>query len=156
MARIETIGMTQTPVPAEPPRQLWRLALDVYLKATSIAYLGWALWEWAALIGVVPSLIGDPHRTPLPRQGAAFFFAGIDPVAAVGLWLGSTWGVATWLLATFARVLIHTAYAGIFDWTPVGTTLQVAGVAVYLLLFLLAERAERDAKRRRRRPRDLV
>ena len=150
MARIETIGTTQTPVPAEPPRQLWRLALDVYLKATSIAYLGWALWEWAALIGVVPPLL-EPARVNLPRQGAVYFFAIFDPVAAVGLWLGAAWGTATWLVGTFARIIIHTFYARSFGWNAPWTAIQAGTVVVYLALFFLAERADREAKKRRRR-----
>ena len=129
----------------------WRLALDVYLRLLSVGHLGWALWEWAALIGIVPPVFGDGPRAQLPRMGASYFFAGLDPVAAVGLWLGSTWGTATWLVATFARIIIHTGYAGIFDWATPWTALQVVSLLIYVLLFFLSERAEREAKKRVRR-----
>ena len=155
MARIETTVAANRAWTEDRPAVRWRLILDVFLRLVSLGHLVWALWQWAALIGIVPSLIGDPGRAPLPRQGAAFFFAGIDPVAAVGLWLGSTWGVATWLVVTFARILIHTAYAGIFDWTPGWTAFQFATVTLYVVLFLLAERADRESrKKQRRRPAD--
>ncbi|MDK9696494.1 MAG: DUF6163 family protein [Siculibacillus sp.] len=150
MARIETIVAAQPPTAPEPARPRWRIAHDVFLKIMAIAHLGWALWEWAAIMGIVPP-IDEPGRTNLPRQGAALFFAAFDPVAAVGLWLGSTWGTATWLVVTFARILIHTGYAGIFGWTGPWTIAQVAAVAIYLALFFLAERADREAKKRRRR-----
>ncbi len=149
MARIETIGAPHFPTTVEPARPRWRIAHDVYLKAMSLAYLGWALWEWAAIIGVVPP-IDDPGRTNLPRQGAVLFFAALDPVAAVGLWLGSAWGTATWLVVTFARVIIHTGYAGIFGWTGPWTIVQVVSVTIYLALFFLAERADREVRKRRR------
>lgn len=149
MPRIEsTLFARQTSDP--PVRSRWRTAHDVFLRIVSVVYLVWTLWEWAALIGLVPPLVDD-HRTNLPRQGAILFFAALDPVAAVGLWLGSAWGTATWLVVTFARIIIHTGYAGIFGWTGPLTLLQAASVVVYLVLFVMAERAERDADRRRRR-----
>ena len=151
MARIETIAAVQHPArTVAPARPRWRTAHDLYLKVMSLAYLGWALWEWAALIGVVPPLL-EPSRVNLPRQGAVYFFALFDPVAAVGLWLGAPWGTATWLVDTFARIIIHTGYSGIFGWAAPWTFVQVITVAIYLALFFLAEKADREAKKRRRR-----
>jgi hypothetical protein len=150
MARIESIVAAQPSAPPEPAKPRWRTAHDVYLKVMALAFLGWAIWEWAAIIGLVPSLDGG-QRTNLPRQGATLFFAAFDPVAAVGLWLGSTWGTATWLVVTFARVIIHTGYAGIFGWTGPWTIVQVVSVVIYLALFFLAERADRESRKRRRR-----
>ena len=154
MARIETTATATRAWVEDRPPVRWRLILSVFLRLAALGHLAWALWEWAALIGLVPPVIGVETKAHLPRQGAAFFFAGVDPVAAVGLWLGSTWGVATWLVATFARILIHTAYAGIFDWTPPWTALQGVSIAVYLVLFFLSERSEREEKLKRRRRSD--
>ena len=157
MARIESTLAAARPAAAPPPTVRWRLILDVGLRLLALAHLAWALWEWAALIGLVPPLGGTDPRAQLPRQGAAFFFAGVDPIAAVGLWLGSTWGTATWLVATFARIIIHTAYSGIFDWALPWTAFQVATIAIYLMLFFLSERGEREEKmRKRRRPDGVV
>lgn len=129
----------------------WRKALAVYLRLLAIGHLAWALWQWAALVGVVPPLDGEMTRAQLPRMGASWFFACLDPVAAVGLWLGATWGTATWLVVTFARVVIHTGYAGIFGWDVPMTVFQVTTILIYLALFLFAERAEREARKRSRR-----
>ncbi|MER2607096.1 MAG: DUF6163 family protein [Siculibacillus sp.] len=152
MARIEsTLAATRALAERRGQGLRWRLVLDVFLRAVSIGHLLWTLYEWAALIGLIAPIDGVTTRAQLPRQGAAFFFAGLDPVAAVGLWLGSTWGVATWLVVTFARILIHTAYAGIFDWALPWTLFQAATILIYLTLFFLSERADREAKKNRRR-----
>ena len=129
------------------------MAHDLYLKAIGLGHLGWALWEWAALMGFVAPLV-DPGRMNLPRQGAVMFFSAFDPVAAVGLWLGSAWGTATWLVVTFARIIIHTGYAGIFGWTGPWTIAQAVSILVYLALFFLSERADREAKKLKRRRAD--
>jgi hypothetical protein len=150
MARIETLGIAQPPASPVAATPRWRIAHDVFLKTMALVYLAWTIWEWAALIGLVPP-IDEPARSNLPRQGAVLFFAAFDPVAAVGLWLGSAWGTATWLVVTFARMIIHTGYAGIFGWTGPWTIAQAVSVVIYLALFFLAERADREAKKRRRR-----
>lgn len=147
MARIET-HPTQTQTIAQGSAGIpWRPVHEGYLRLLSIGHLAWALYEWAALIGLLPSLV---DKVNLPRMGAAYFFAGLDPVAAVGLWFGSTWGAATWLVVTFARVIIHTGYAGIFGWNGVWTIAQVISLLTYLATFFLAERADREEKKRRR------
>ena len=57
------------------------------------------------------------------------------------------------LVVTFARIIIHTGYAGIFGWTGPWTILQVVSVLIYLVLFFLAERSDREAKKKsRKRP----
>lgn len=151
MARIESTLAAARPAAAPTPMVRWRLILDVGLRLLALAHLAWALWEWAALLGIVPPVVDASARAVLPRQGAAYFFAGMDPVAAVGLWLGATWGVATWLVITFARIIIHTAYSGIFDWNTEWTVIQAATVLIYFALFFLTERAEREARKNRRR-----
>ncbi len=151
MARIEPTLAAAKALAERKAGLDWRTVLDVYLRLLALGHLGWALWEWAALIGVVPPIESDMTRAHLPRMGAAYFFTGLDPVVAVGLWLGSTWGVASWLVASFARIVIHTGYAGIFGWTVPWTVFQVATVLLYLALFFFAERAEREAKKRSRR-----
>jgi hypothetical protein len=151
MVRIEPTLATAKALAERKTGMRWRLALDIWLRVLALGHLAWALWEWAALMGIVPPVGGEVTRAQLPRMGASYFFAGIDPVAAVGLWLGSTWGTATWLVATFARIIIHTGYAGIFGWTTEATALQVVSLLVYLMLFFFAERADREDKKRNRR-----
>jgi hypothetical protein len=136
----------------EPTRPRPRLLLDVFLRCLSVAHLGWSLWEWAAILGLVPPIFSLHEKAQLPRMGATWFFATLDPMAAVGLWFGSVWGTATWLVVTFARIIIHTGYAGLFGWTGPWTIVQVATILIYLTLHLLAERAERQIRKTRRRP----
>ncbi|TBW39733.1 hypothetical protein EYW49_05600 [Siculibacillus lacustris] len=150
MPRIDSLAAPHQPPPAER-RPRWRVMHDVYLRLLAVVHLVWSLWEWAAVIGLVPPVFGVEQRAILPRLGATYFFAALDPMAAVGLWFGSVWGTATWLVVTFARMIIHTGFAGLFGWTGPWTIVQAVSVVVYLALFFLAERADREARKTRRR-----
>jgi hypothetical protein len=134
-------------------RPRWRLLLDLFLRTLAIGHLVWSLWEWAAILGLVPPIFSPHQKALLPRLGATYFFAALDPMAAVGLWFGSVWGIATWLVVTFARIVIHTGYAGLFGWTGPWTIVQAVTILVYVALFLLAERADREARKKHRRTR---
>ena len=55
-------------------------------------------FPWGEILDLSP---GRPPFADLPmgRQSAIIYFAVIDFVAAVGLWLTSAWGGVVWLLA---------------------------------------------------------
>src|ERR1043166_4401523 len=66
---------------------LWTRRLVLYLRIVAGLALLKGLYHWAGILG-----IGAPpgeafDANPLPWQAATVFFAVIDPVAAVGLWL---------------------------------------------------------------------
>lgn len=150
MPRIETTlsVASRDETPATPGV---KVLLDVFLRLLAIGHLGWALWEWAAILGLVPPVFSLHEKALLPRLGATWFFAALDPMAAVGLWFCSVWGTATWLVVTFARIIIHTGYAGLFGWTGVWTIVQALTILAYLLLYVLTEKAERAVRKTRRR-----
>src|SRR5262249_21013342 len=73
---------------------LWTRRLVLYLRIVAGLSLLKGLYHWAGIAG-----IGDPpgagfEANPLPWQAATVFFAVIDLVAAVGLWLGARCGRA--------------------------------------------------------------
>ena len=155
MARIETTAASASTRAwvEDRPAVRWRFVLTAYLRIVSVCHLLWALWEWAALIGIVPPIGGTrPARSCRARAPPSSSPVSIrSPPSACG-W-ARPGAPATWLVATFARIIIHTAYAGIFDWDLPWTLLQIGTIAVYLLLFFLSERADREeGLRRRRRP----
>lgn len=83
----------------------WSWRLGIFLRALAVAELGKGLAYWALLIGA-----GGPTE-PLPDGSARWlvatvFFAVADPVAAVGLWVGAAWGVAIWLIAAAAQLIV--------------------------------------------------
>ncbi|MES2906275.1 MAG: DUF6163 family protein [Pseudomonadota bacterium] len=45
-----------------------------------------------------------------PQQVSGGFFAVLDLVAAVGLWLVSSWGAVVWLVTALSDIVIHSFF----------------------------------------------
>ena len=94
--------------------------------------------EWAAIIGLVPvgsAAFGD--------QSAAWQIATINLavsylVAAVGLWMLTTWGIVIWIYATASVISMYTVFAGTFGIDLLAIALQLTVVAAYIALRLIA------------------
>jgi uncharacterized membrane protein (DUF2068 family) len=66
---------------------------------------------------------------PTPWQTATVFFAVIDLVAAVGLWLAAAWGAVVWLTAAVSMAAVEVFFPQVYG----GRMLVV--VTEFLLLF---------------------
>lgn len=83
----------------------WTWRLGLLLRALALVELVKGLGHWAALIGAGGA--AEPFAArPLGWFLTQAFFAAVDPVAAVGLWVGAPWGVAIWLIAALAQMSV--------------------------------------------------
>ena len=124
------------------PRWNWTGALVWYMRTLAWVWIGKGLFEWAIILGAVPSL-GDFSRMTLPLQASIVVFACLDFLAAIGLWLAAAWGGAIWLLCTVVEAAspvlgLRAAPIGVF-----GALLNVALVAGYFFLSWQAARERR-------------
>src|SRR4051794_41647329 len=68
------------------------------------------LYHWAVVSGVTGPPDGFEYQ-PTPWQTATIFFAVIDLVAAVGLWLAAAWGGVVWLTAAISIAAVEIAFS---------------------------------------------
>jgi len=84
------------------------------------------------------------------RAGATIFFAVIDLVAAVGLWLAAAWGGVVWLTASISMAAIELFFrrsmAAHLDRDP-----EFIAIAIYIALALMAGRDGRTSSYSTRR-----
>ncbi len=70
-------------------------------------------------------------------QTATVFFAVINLVAAVGLWLAAPWGAVVWLTSAVSMVVIEIAFPAVFDDPFVIVLFQPVVIVAYLVLVCL-------------------
>jgi len=117
----------------------WRLVLVWFLRLLSAFWLAKGLTAWMVIFG----LPGNPQppfeNRLLSYQAIIVYFAVIDLVAAVGLWLTSTWGGVLWLLAAISQMLLSFLFPRFVPMTAWLVGLYIGLIAVYFLATWAAE-----------------
>ena len=120
-------------------RMRWRTILVWLLRLLSIAWMAKGLLQWAVILGLGPES-GPPFESrPLTFQAITVYFAVFDLVAAVGLWLTSTWGGVLWLLAAMSQLLLGFFFP---RWLPLSPVLIGSYVMLMLAYFVATWAAE--------------
>jgi hypothetical protein len=85
-------------------RLSWTHALVWYMRTLAWVWVAKGLFNWGLVLGALPRY-GDFTMAPRAVQGAIVFFAAVDLLAAVGLWLAAAWGGVVWLLCAAIEVV---------------------------------------------------
>src|ERR1700681_3118499 len=98
----------------EPSGEIWATRLVLFLRVMAAIALVKGLYYWAIVCGVgAPSPQGfDAYA--MPYQSATVFFAVIDLVAAVGLWLAAPWGAVVWLTSVISMAAVEALFSQIY------------------------------------------
>lgn len=133
----------------------WGQLLTLFMRIMALFWVAQGLMQWRVI------LEGDQPIFDVMPQAAAFsviFFAVLDLVAAVGLWLATPWGGVLWLLIASAQIFVASSMPSFFagGYWLIGIDLVL--IALYFTLTFEAGRdfeARRLMDRRRRRNLDL-
>jgi len=143
--RVELIDVSpaktdETPLASMIASIRWKTALIWYMRTLAWVWIGKGLFEWALILGAVPSL-GDFSRMTLPQQSSIVVFACLDFLAAIGLWLAAPWGGAIWLLCAVVE-----AASPAFSprAATIGFSVAFLNVALVAGYFFLSWRAVRE------------
>ncbi len=133
---------TLDPVQAEEPEQsrsVWTERLLLFLRIMAALSMAKGLYHWAAVCG----LSGAPESfelQPLPWQAGTVFFAVIDLVAAIGLWLAAAWGAVVWLTAAVSMAAVEVLFPQVFGAQIAVVVAEGVLLCVYLFLAIQSAR----------------
>jgi uncharacterized protein DUF6163 len=131
------------PVHAEEERRhegAWTERLVLFLRVMAIVSMLKGLYHWAAVCGFIGGQDGGFLSHGPQWQTATIFFAVIDLVAAVGLWLAAPWGAVVWLTAAVSMAVITMFFQQVYGAQPAIVVLEGAMIAGYLFLAIQAAR----------------
>jgi Family of unknown function (DUF6163) len=139
--QVQTLEPVQAE-PAAPPPQRWASWLIIFLRAMAAISLIKGLYHWAVVCGIdAPSRAGfEAYSTPY--QAATVFFAVIDLVAAVGLWLAAPWGAVVWLTSVISMAAVELLFPQIYGGNIWVIVADVLLLGAYLWLALMAAREQ--------------
>lgn len=105
----------------------------IFLRLVAISCLWFGLEYWALLVGYSAGGHGRFDLLDLSARSAATTLAVVFPVAALGLWLASSWGSVMWAIAAGLQVSMFVFWTDVFGEQPLVVLAHVAVVLVYLL-----------------------
>lgn len=132
---------TMEPVQAEHPvaeEGRWTARLLLFLRVMAGLSMLKGLYHWSVVTGIAGPVEGFEGQ-PLPWQVGTVFFAVIDLVAAIGLWLAAAWGAVVWLTAAVSMAAVEVFFPQVYGGRILVVVLE--GVLLFGYLFLAIQSA---------------
>ncbi|MEM7556869.1 MAG: hypothetical protein AAF378_22800 [Cyanobacteria bacterium P01_A01_bin.84] len=120
-------------------------SMRIFFKILSIFYLYGAIVHYANLLG-----FGEIPFTeePLSWQIADIFYAILDTLTVIGLWLNTRWGIVGFLIGITSQLILYIGFPHWFAFTPEHLQLlwsmvifHVVTLSIFFSLLLFAPKA---------------
>ena len=113
----------------------WTQRLVAFLRVMAAISMIKGLYHWARVCGIG----GDQFEYhSIAWQSATVFFAVLDLVAAVGLWLAAAWGAVVWLMSVASMLVLEIFFPQVFGASVLTGILEAALLGLYLYLAVMA------------------
>lgn len=118
----------------------WTRWLVMFLRAMALLSMLKGLYHWSVVLGIGEGPDTRFAANPVPWQTATVYFAIIDLVAAVGLWLAAVWGAVVWLTAAVSMAAVEAFFPQIYGGSVMVVAIELALLCCYLVLAMQSAR----------------
>ena len=118
----------------------WFHRLVLFLRVMAVLSILKGLYHWAQVTGFVGGEEEAFENQTMAWQTATIYFAVIELVAAVGLWLATPWGAVVWLTTVVSMAVIELMFPGIYGGSLLVVAIEAFMLAGYLVLAWMAAR----------------
>lgn len=136
-------AMSVAAISSERPEaddSVWTRRLVLFLRVMAVLSIIKGLYHWAQVTGFVGTEDEAFENQAMAWQTATVYFAVIELVAAVGLWLATPWGAVVWLTTVVSMAVIELMFPGIYGGSLIIVGLEGLLLAAYLALAWMAAR----------------
>jgi hypothetical protein len=119
---------------------VWTRRLVFFLRVMAVVSIAKGLYHWAQVTGFVGSEEEAFENQSMAWQTATIYFAVIELVAAVGLWLATPWGAVVWLTTVVSMAVIELMFPNIYGGSLMVVAFEALMLAGYLGLAWMAAR----------------
>ena len=119
----------------------WGLILVIFMRLLAALWILQGLLQWSLFMTPRDAIF---DRLSTGQVSSIIFFAVIDLLAAVGLWLATPWGGVLWLFAAASQIFVATSVRHVFatSWVAVDCVL----ILVYFALTWQASLVSQDRR----------
>jgi hypothetical protein len=124
----------------EPDDNVWTRRLVLFLRVMAVISILKGLYHWAQVTGFIGGEEEAFENQSMAWQAATVYFAVIELVAAVGLWLATPWGAVVWLTTVVSMAVIELMFPGIYGGSLTVVAIEAVMLGAYLALAWMAAR----------------
>ena len=124
----------------ESDENIWTRRLVLFLRVMAVVSMMQGLYHWAQVTGFVGTEDDAFEVQTTGWQTATVYFAVIELVSAVGLWLATPWGAVVWLTSIVSMAVIELMFPLIYGGNFIVVIFEVLLLAIYLMLAWMAAR----------------
>lgn len=125
---------------SENAHDVWTRRLVLFLRAMAVLSMVKGLYHWGLVTGFIGGADEAFEVQTLAWQTATIYFAVIELVAAVGLWLATPWGAVIWLTTVVSTAVIELMFPAIYGGGLIVVGFELVLLALYLVLAWMAAR----------------
>ena len=118
----------------------WTEYLVLFLRLMAAVSLVKGLYHWAQVCGIGAAADDGFLAHTMAWRSATVFFAILDLVAAVGLWLAAAWGAVVWLSSVVSMVVVEVFFPNVFGGSILVVFAEVTLLGIYLWLAIVSAR----------------
>ena len=118
----------------------WTRRLVLFLRIMAVVSVVKGLYHWAQVTGFIGGEEEAFENQSLAWQTSTVYFAVIELVAAVGLWLATPWGAVVWLITVVSMTVIELMFPAIYGGSLAVVAAEVLMLSIYLALAWMAAR----------------
>jgi hypothetical protein len=124
----------------ESDENIWTRRLVLFLRVMAVISVIKGLYHWAQVTGFIGTEEDAFENQAMAWQTATVYFAVIELVAAVGLWLATPWGAVVWLTTVVSMGVIELMFPAIYGGSLIVVSLETLMLGAYLALAWMAAR----------------
>ena len=121
-------------------RGTWTEYLVLFLRLMAVVSLIKGLYHWGQVLGIGAGSDSDFEAHTIAWQTTTVFFAVLDLVAAVGLWLAAAWGAVVWLTSVVSMAAVEVFFPQVYGGSLFIVFIEMTLLGIYLYLAIASAR----------------
>ena len=121
-------------------RGTWTELLILFLRIMAVISLLKGLYHWGQVVGLGAGPDDDFEAHTIAWQTSTVFFAVLDLIAAVGLWLAAAWGAVVWLTSVVSMAAVEVFFPQVYGGSLFVVFVEMTLLGIYLYLAIVSAR----------------
>jgi Family of unknown function (DUF6163) len=121
-------------------RGTWTEYLVLFLRIMAAVSIVKGLYHWSQVCGIGVRADEAFVNRSTAWQTATVFFAVLDLVAAVGLWLAAAWGAVVWLTSVVSMAAVEMFFPNVYGSSVFIILVEITLLVMYLFLAIMSAR----------------